>query len=377
VPSLRSSLRARARVAADRGLCDLPGAVVDTPEGPLFVRRRELCASHRHGTASVDSALRATGAAVAALALDASLSDFDPARALFLDTETTGLAGGAGTLPFLLGAAWFEGGAIVSEQWFLREPRDERVALCALARRLSAATYLVTFNGKSFDWPLLLTRFVLARLPRPPAHPHLDLLHAARRVYKRRLRDCRLTALESEVLGFVREGDVPGSMIPALYLDFLASGVAEPLAGVFEHNAHDLVAMVALLGDLHAAWSREVERPADDLVSMARIALRGHDPVSAEGFLVAAGEHAEALRLRARLCRPTNPARARDLLERAAPLDPTGQASLDLAKLLEHRFRDRPAALRHARDAADRGAEPPAAASRRLSRLGVTLRGSN
>ncbi len=371
--SLRSSLRERARLAAEHNLCDLPGSVVDTPDGRLFVRRREYPRSHRHGMTSVDSALRATGAAVAALALDPTLRGFDPARALFLDTETTGLAGGTGTLPFLLGAAWFEDGAVVSEQAFLREPCDEPVALCNLARRIASATHLVTFNGKSFDWPLLRTRFVLARLPPPAPRPHLDLLHAARRVYKRRLRDCRLTALESEVLGFVREGDVPGSMIPALYLDFLASGVAEPLAGVFEHNAHDLVAMVALLGDLHAAWSRETDRPADDLFAMAQVALRAHDPASAEAFLHAAGDHPEALRLRAHLCRPADPAGARTLLERAAPLDATGAASLDLAKLLEHRLRDPAAARLHAREAARAGAEDPEAAARREARLSARI----
>jgi hypothetical protein len=227
----------------------------------------------------------------------------------------------------------------------------------------------VTFNGKAFDWPLLRTRFILSRIAMGRPLPHFDLLHAARRIYRRRLRDCRLTALESDVLGFVREEDVPGSMIPALYLDFLASGVAEPLAGVFEHNAHDLVAMVALVGDLVRAWSRETERPAEDLFEMARVALKGGDRVRALGFLEAAGDLGDALRLRARLVRPMDPLAARALLERALADDPVGLAHLDLARLLEHRLKDPAAALPHAREAALRGAEDAAAATRREARL--------
>ena len=368
-PTLRSHLRARAKRATDERLCDLPGAVVETPDGPLHVRTRTLPRSHRHGQAPLDAALGATGAVVAALALDASLASFTPEGALFLDTETTGLAGGTGTIPFLIGCSWFEDGAVVSEQYFLREPCDEPVALRSLARRIDAATHLVTFNGKSFDWPLIVTRFILARIPPPRPRPHLDLLHAARRVYRRRLGDCRLTALESEVLGFVREGDVPGSMIPALYLDFLASGVAEPLAGVFEHNLHDLVAMVALVGDLVRAWSRETDRPADDLFEMARVALRAGDRVAALAFLEAAGDLGDALRLRARLVRPTDPHAARALLAQALADDPDGLAHLDLARLLEHRLRDPAGALPFAREAARRGAEDDVASARREARL--------
>lgn len=368
-PTLRSQLRLRARRAAEASLCDLPGSVVETPEGPLHVRTKSLPRSHRHGLAPVDAALEATGTVVAALALDASLVSFDVGRTLFLDTETTGLAGGTGTIPFLIGCSWFDEGAVVSEQYFVREPCDERVALSALARRLADASSLVTFNGKSFDWPLLRTRFVLARIPPPKPLPHLDLLHAARRIYKRRLRECRLTVLESEVLGFVREGDVPGSMIPALYLDFLASGVAEPLAGVFEHNAQDLVAMVALVGDLVRAWSREAEKPADDLYELGRVALRAGDRLAALAFLEAAGDLGDALRLRARLVRPTDPCAARELLLRALADDPDGLSHLDLARLLEHRLRDPKGALPIAIEAARRGAEDEPAAARREARL--------
>src|SRR5262245_46466839 len=185
-----------------------------TANGVLHVTRRHYGPEHRHGHVQVSSALAAHPEHVAALALDPSLVSVSLERALLLDTETTGLAGGAGTLPFLIGLGWFEpGGKVSLEQLVLARPGEERPMLARLSERLAAASCIVSFNGKSYDWPLLRTRFVMNRMPVPAPPPHLDLLHCARRVFRYRCESARLTELEAAVVGHLRRGDVPGHLI--------------------------------------------------------------------------------------------------------------------------------------------------------------------
>lgn len=174
---------------------------------------------------------------------------FDPRRAVFIDTETTGLAGGTGTYAFLVGLGFYQGDEFVVRQYFLRDFPEEDAMLSAIAADLAPHTCLVSFNGKSFDLPLLETRFRLARR-RPPLSgaPHLDLLHPARRLWRARLEGCSLQELERAILGVVREGDVPGYRIPALYFDYLHSGDASSLVAVVEHNRLDILSLAALAG---------------------------------------------------------------------------------------------------------------------------------
>ena len=318
---------------------------------------------------------------LARLALDPGLHGVEPARALLLDTETTGLAGGAGTLPFLIGLAWFEDASLRVRQLFLGQPGAERPLLEELAARLRTASVLVTFNGKSFDWPLLRTRFVLNRLPPPPLPPHLDLLHCARRVFKRRPEASRLKQLEVSVLGFERHGDIDGALIPAVYFDWLRRGARGLLDQVFAHNAQDVVSMAAVL----AALCRRVEAPeahdhAPDCLSVAELALRAGDEAEAARFALAAAQRAacpavgtEARLLLARLALRRREAHAaREHLEGAMALREVPEAlrlqvHLALARLCEHRLKDPGAALRHA-EAGARG-EGPLASARRLERL--------
>ena len=231
---------------------DLPFATVETSRGPLHVRTHRLDLSHRTGRAPVSYGRSASAELLALLALDPSLAACDPARALFLDTETTGLAGGTGTVAFLVGLAWWDGGreqGLVLEQLLVRALGEEAPMLERLRERIEAASMLVTFNGKSFDMPLLRTRFVMTRSSPPAEPPHLDLLHLARRIHgKRTGRGCRLIALERDILGFERVDDVPSSEIGASYMHFLRTGEAGALLGVIEHNAWDVVAMAALVG---------------------------------------------------------------------------------------------------------------------------------
>lgn len=189
---------------------------------------------------------------------DSRASLQDPEKWLFLDTETTGLAGGTGTYAFLVGLAWWDAGGLQVEQLFLRDFSEEHSLLHELASRLAERPVLVTFNGKSFDWPLLENRFTMTRaIKAPPLAAHLDLLHPARALWKLRLGSVRLVELERHVLdaarlGWHRGDDVASALIPQFYFDFLRGGSADPLAGVVKHNQMDLRGLAALFGKINS-----------------------------------------------------------------------------------------------------------------------------
>ena len=182
----------------------------------------------------------------------------NPEKWLFLDTETSGLAGGTGTYAFLVGLAWWDAGGLQVEQMFLRDFSEEHSLLHELAERVAERPVLVTFNGKSFDWPLLENRFVMTRAIRvPQLTAHLDLLHPARALWKLRLGSVRLIELERYVLdaprlGWHREDDVPSADIPQYYFDYLRGGAARPLVGVVKHNQMDLRGLAALFGKINS-----------------------------------------------------------------------------------------------------------------------------
>jgi len=196
-----------------------------------------------------------------------------PERLVYLDTETTGLAGGTGTCAFLIGVGTVEGTQFVVRQFFLRDYPEEKVVLRALAEILDSFEGLVTYNGKTFDVPLLETRYALARLKSPFGRLlHLDALHPSRRLWKLRLESCKLTDLESAVLGIGRQGDVPGSEIPGIYFDYLRTGDARGLQPVFYHNALDIMTLAAVTVELARAIgdSRTLDSPVD-LFSLSRM----------------------------------------------------------------------------------------------------------
>jgi uncharacterized protein YprB with RNaseH-like and TPR domain len=182
----------------------------------------------------------------------------DPAKWLFLDTETTGLAGGTGTYAFLVGLAWWDAGGLQVEQFFMRDFGEEHSLLHVLAARLAERPVLVTFNGKSFDWPLLESRFTMTRaIATPQLAAHLDLLHPARALWKLRLGSVRLVDLERQVLdaqrlGWQRDGDIAAALIPQYYFDYLRGGSPAPLFGVIRHNQMDLRGLAALFGKINS-----------------------------------------------------------------------------------------------------------------------------
>lgn len=168
------------------------------------------------------------------------------AGAVFLDTETTGLAGGAGTTPFLIGLAYLDGPQVVIEQYFLRHLSGEAAMLAALRARLEDAERLVTFNGRRFDWPILEARFVLSRMPMDPPPIHDDLMRVARRLWYRPLGTYRLSAVERLGLGIDRGDDIDSAEIPGLYVQYLHTGDLGLLEPVFEHNHHDICSLIHL-----------------------------------------------------------------------------------------------------------------------------------
>jgi uncharacterized protein len=334
----RSALRLRVPPPADT--VDLPFATHGTPCGPLHVRSQRLSAAHRTGRAAVACGREASAELLALLALDPALARCDPAGALFLDTETTGLAGGTGTVAFLVGLAWWDGAALRLEQLLVRALGEEAPMLERVRDRIAAASMLVTFNGKSFDMPLLRTRFVMAHVSPPAEPPHLDLLHVARRVHggRRVKQGCRLIALERDVLGFERADDVESADVSACYLYFLRTGDARALLGVIEHNAWDVVAMAALIG-LYGEPTHGELAP-EDLVGVARTLRRAGALDRALATADAAVERAgtpDALRARADIAKARGDRdRALADFEALATTIDDAAVRLELAKLYEH-----------------------------------------
>ena len=264
----------------------LGGVLHDTGDGQVLVVRREFPLSHRHGRYPLGAAFDAPVDLLSTVTR-AGAPVGDARGLLFLDTETTGLAGGTGTYAFLVGAGWLEGERLVLAQYFLRDFDDEPALLAALAPLFERASGVVTFNGAGFDLPLLETRFVLAHRRWPEHLPHLDLLRPSRRVWTARFADCRLLTLEREVLGLERGDDVPGALIPSLYFDFLRTRRAAPLARVFEHNRQDVLSLVALLGWFGRALERHEGLGAAEVAGLGRL-WEPVDPERAEACYRAA-----------------------------------------------------------------------------------------
>lgn len=290
-----------------------------------------------------------------------------PERTVYVDTETTGLTGGSGTYAFLVGIGRFHQDAFVLRQLFLRGPWAERALLETASLLLEGAEAVVSYNGKSFDVPLLRGRLAYHGMPDPLRRtPQVDLLHIARRLWRERLPACGLGDVERGALGVGRGAqDVPGHLIPELYFEFLRSGRAEPLRGVMHHNELDVCSLAALLvhvDDLLEGRCDPAALPLEDLVSLARTREALGDAADALALLetatgrtkdmlraadaLAADAYLRAGRLAKRLQRHEH---AKRHFRNAADV-PTDEgahveAAIELAKLFEHHERDWAAAL--------------------------------
>lgn len=287
----------------------------------------------------------------------------DPRNWIFLDTETTGLAGGTGTYAFLVGLARWEDDALVTEQFFMQDHSEEPSLLAAVARRLAGRPVLVTYNGKSFDWPLLETRYRITRAAEPAAPAaHLDLLHPARHIWRFRLGSLALSELERHVLGLVREGDIPSSAIPGYYFDFLRGGPAEPIGAVFRHNRMDLRGLALLAGRVAEMLDdpERASRDAAELYGLSRLMrCRGESALAGaaceRALLRGLPEEAERCALRELALharRAGDFARAQELWQKLAGDPRWGRLACEqLAIHYEHRLRDAAQAARLVRRA--------------------------
>jgi uncharacterized protein YprB with RNaseH-like and TPR domain len=224
----------------------LPGEEVENERGKHFQTRRFWERYKRHGSIDISSLAELPADLLEAVS-EGTVPACPPHKWAFIDTETTGLAGGTGTCAFLIGLGWVTDEGFRLKQYFLREPGEEASALEALREDLEPFDVLVTYNGRAFDQPLLETRFRLARQKPPFARmAHMDLLYGARRLWKLRFDNCRLVELETQVLGVEREGDVPGELIPYLYFEYLRKREIARLVPVFHHNAIDILTLACL-----------------------------------------------------------------------------------------------------------------------------------
>jgi len=374
------------------------GRYEECPEGYRLIGRRAHGLDERYGPCRLGDVLDLPPRVLAALARDDELRTADLRGLTFVDCETTGLAGGTGTKVFLVGIASFEEGGLTIEQHFLPDYDLEPAFLGGVAAALDRAGAIVTFNGKCFDLPLLETRFTLARRRADWLDlPHLDLLHPARRMWRRRLASCSLTSLEEQVLGVSRESDLPGWLIPTVYFQFLRTGDFTPMEVVFEHNRRDLLGLVALtLLVTRLVGGEEAPAEAVDVYSLGRyledLGEHGRSAACYQRALalgLGLTERAEARARLAILYRRTGD-RAAELAEWQA-LARAGEprallALVELAKHYEHRARDFALALEATRRALllsqGRSATPPGgeltptALERRLWRLEARASGA-
>jgi uncharacterized protein len=251
----------------------ISGNVVETGAGAHFETEKLYEKHRRHGSMDISSLIELPGDLLDSLSGGAILCSH-PKRWAFLDTETTGLAGGAGTYAFLVGVGSIDEDGFRVRQFFMRDFGDEPSLLAALTEHLARFDVLITYNGKAYDQPLLETRYRMARARPPFARmAHLDLLHGARRLWKLRLESCRLVDLENQILGLEREGDLPGEMIPYYYFQYLRTRQAFQLVPIFHHNVMDIVSLACLTAVVPFAFRSPEDaslRHGADLVGLAR-----------------------------------------------------------------------------------------------------------
>ena len=265
------------RYDADRAL---DGRQIENGHGRCFVSERLYGPEKLHGSYEVSRLAELRGEWLAPLTAGEA-PPVGPERWAFLDTETTGLAGGVGTCAFLVGVGSIEPDCFRVRLFFMRDYDEEAAMLEALSDHLARFDVLVTYNGKSYDSPLLETRYRLRRLANPLDRlGHLDLLHGARSLFKLRLESCRLMRLENELLGVERHGDLPGELIPYYYFEYLRTKQAFKLVPLFHHNTIDILSLACLTAYVLPAFAAPDEAPlryGADLLGLARWLRRSGD----------------------------------------------------------------------------------------------------
>ena len=281
-----------------------------------------------------------------------------PSDLLFLDTETTGLSGGAGTVAFEVGLGYFSEGCFAVEQFLMRDYPEEPLLLTEVGRFLQRFPVLVTFNGKTFDIPLLQNRLLMNRITDVQVSDvHADVLHAARRVWKLRLGRCNLQRLEEAVLGVSREEDLPGAEVPQTYFKFLHNGDFAPLERVLEHNRQDVVSLAQLFFFLCKLYDQpETVGEAMDFFALAKaMEKRGQLAKAKKCYRLAANGDLRQASFTALAIREKRDGQAERAVRLYAAMLARGEepvaACEGLAKLYEHQLRNPQQALVYTRQA--------------------------
>lgn len=362
------------------------GEVAENAFGPHFQMEKHYAAHRRHGSADIGALSELAPDLLGILNEDGEVPASPPQRWAFLDTETTGLMGDSGAYAFLIGVGRITKDGFSVRQFFMREYAEEKSILKALSAHLEDFDTLVTYNGKTYDQPLLETRYRVRRLESPFNHlAHVDLLHGARRIWKLRYDNCKLSFLENRVLGVERHGDLAGELIPYVYFEYLRFGEALRLVPIFHHNAIDILSLGCLTAIVPSAFrganpeSLEAVglRRGEEYLGIARwfqtsgdyekalilfnraVALGLPDSLLFNALWEIsrlekkAGRHGTSISILAELAECKNPCRPNALAE--------------LAKHHEHRERNFDVALEFARLAAS--AKPSEAAQKRVARL--------
>lgn len=340
------------------------GQAVETTEGFAFLIEAEYPSGHIHGNRKLADVLEFDSAMAAAVVNQPGLREISFKQLVFLDTETTGLVGGAGTLVFLIGVGVFTEDKFRLRQYFLRDPIEEAGMLTALAGDLEPASGFVTFNGRTFDVPLLEMRYRLGLRKRwsLTSWPQLDLLYPSRRLWKRGLPNCTLNTIEREVLGVERtEADVPGEIIPGIYHDFLRTGYVSGIERVLYHNAVDVLTLVGLAAEvLKRHYADDFGKlSGGEALGLARWhQSSGRDVTAEEGYRSASSSSDASVRLEA-LRLLTSHLKSQNRREQAlngwqewhalAPEDP--RPCIELAKFYEWHTKDPVEARKWAQEA--------------------------
>ena len=334
-----------------------------TPPEPISVPRcRQV--EHLHPLEEFPGAFDVGAHALMLMQGEPLPEPLDPRRILYLDTETTGFQG-AGTVAFMIGCGWLTDEGFVVRQYVLRDYPDEPDQLRQLEELLRGFDVLCTFNGRSFDVPLLQTRFLMQRMRSSCLEkPHIDLLHIARRVWKLRLRRCRLGDLEERILGRPREDDLPGSEAPERFFEMLRTGEPHALDGVLKHNEQDVASMCTLLAHMHRMYEQpESVSHQEDIFSMGVALEKEHHPEEARrcyrlvssGRLRARSQQRTAVSLRREGRRDEACAVWQEMIRRR---EGGALPYRELAKYYEHTAHDLPRAIRMTRLGLMVAAEP-------------------
>jgi len=340
----------------------LGGEIGSRPSGSFLKIESNFSSAYRHGNLTIGG-----------------MSDFAPcryihfdrygkeeavnsAKLLFFDMETTGL-GGSGTVPFLIGLGSVIDKSFQVRQYFLPDYPDEAAMLEAVREEFDKDTIIVSYNGKSFDMPILVDRLIINRVERNLEFAeHIDLLHSARRMYRRRLKSCSLSNIESNILDFQRYGDIPGELVPSVYFGWLNEMRTDLLGQVVEHNLNDVVSLYFLMYHIAQAQENPSGRlvDADDIYSVARIfeSRRDYDRVrltlnNCREILPESSKH-ELLYMLSLACKRTGRTdEATKIWTEMSGVvtQKTYLALIELAKYNEHKKRDLTAALECAQKA--------------------------